>query len=245
MLEAEGLQKAFGSVQVTDGVSLILPEGRRHGVIGPNGAGKTTLFNLLTGELKPDAGRVVVDGRDVTSLPPDARVRAGLGRSFQRNNLFFDLSVHDNFRIACALAEGLGHVFWRSAKRYTNVDTIAKEHAERLGLGPDLGTAVKHLSYGSQRQLEIGLAVARRPKVLLLDEPTSGMSPDETAGMRKLITDLPGDLTLLIIEHDMDVLFGLTQRITVLDYGRVLLEGSPDEVRDSDEVRKRYLGTDQ
>ena len=242
MFRAEGLHKAFTSLQVTSNVSIELPQGRRHGLVGPNGAGKTTLFNLLSGELAPDSGRVFIGDMDLTGASPDARARAGLGRSFQRNNLFPDLSVRDNLHLACALQQGIGHVFWKPFRRFTEVDDEAQRIAQRFGLQEALDRVVRQLSYGVQRQLEIALTLALRPKILLLDEPTSGMSPEETAAMQSLIRDLPRDLTILIIEHDMDVVFNLAERITVIDYGKVLLEGAPEEVRASPEVRKRYFG---
>ena len=242
MFRATGLRKAFGSLQVTDNVSLHLPAGRRHGLIGPNGAGKTTLFNLITGEVAADAGRVSVGGRDLTGTPPDTRARAGLARSFQRNNLFQGLTVRENLTLACALKHRIGHVFWRRTRRFAALHEEAEANAERLGLADHLRERVADLGYGTQRQLEIGLALVQEPLVLLLDEPTAGMSPEETAGILELLAALPATLTLLVIEHDMDVMFRLAEQITVLDYGRVLLEGTPEEVRASDEVRRRYLG---
>ena len=242
VLQATDLCKAFGSLQVTDHVSLRLPAGRRHGLIGPNGAGKTTLFNLITGEVAADAGNVYVGGRDVSRASPDVRARAGLARSFQRNNLFGDLTVRENLALACALKHRIGHVFWRPACRFTELREEADANAERIGLAEHLPVPVATLPYGTQRQLEIGLALVREPMVLLLDEPTAGMSPEETAGIVELLASLPATLTLLIVEHDMDVIFELAERITVLDYGRVLLEGTPEEVRGSAEVRSRYLG---
>ena len=242
VLQATDLCKAFGSLQVTDHVSLRLPAGRRHGLIGPNGAGKTTLFNLITGEVATDAGNVYVGGRDVSRASPDVRARAGLARSFQRNNLFGDLTVRENLALACALKQRIGHVFWRPARRFSALREEADANAERIGLAEHLPVPVATLPYGTQRQLEIGLALVREPMVLLLDEPTAGMSPEETAGIVELLASLPPTLTLLIVEHDMDVIFELAERITVLDYGRVLLEGTPGEVRGSAEVRSRYLG---
>jgi branched-chain amino acid transport system ATP-binding protein len=243
VLLASNLHKSFGSLCVTDGVSLRISAGARHGLIGPNGAGKTTLFNLITGELRPDAGRVFVGGRDLSGARPDRRARAGLARSFQRNNLFSGLTVGENLALACALKQRIGHVFWRRAAGFTALRAEAEEHAERLGLADRIGERVGRLGYGTQRQLEIGLALLQEPLVLLLDEPTAGMSPDETAAMVALLAALPATLALLVIEHDMDVIFELTERITVLDYGRVLTEGPPAEVRRSPEVRRRYLGT--
>ena len=242
VLQALGLRKSFGSLRVTDDVSLRLPAGRRHGLIGPNGAGKTTLFNLITGQVKADAGRVYVGGIDLSGAPPDRRARAGLARSFQRNNLFSGLTVVDNLALACALKQRIGHVFWRRAAGFAALHAEAEEHAARLGLADRLGEQVSGLGYGTQRQLEIGLALLQEPLVLLLDEPTAGMSPRETAAMVDLLAGLPSGLALLVIEHDMDVVFRLAERITVLDYGRVLIEGTPSEVRRSPEVRRRYLG---
>ncbi len=242
MFRAEGLSKSFGSLQVTDNISLSLDKGERHALIGPNGAGKTTLFNLFTGELAPDSGKIFLGERELTQRPPDQRVRAGLGRSFQRNNLFVDLNVHENLLIAHTLRAGNAHVFWRAWSSYPELESHARQSAASLGLQDELETPVKNLSYGTQRQLEIGLALARSPRVLLLDEPTAGMSPEETHAMLELLQTLPSELTLLIIEHDMDVAFSIAERITVLDYGRVLLEGTPREIRESALVKNRYLG---
>jgi len=242
MLVARDLVKSFGSLAVTRGVSLDLPVGRRHAVIGPNGAGKTTLFNLLTGELAPDEGSIALAGRDLTHASPDARARAGLARSFQTNNLFPDMTVGESLATACAIADGIGHRVWRRFAACEPSQARARELAVEIGLVDSWDVTARVLPYGAQRQLEVGLALATRPKVLLLDEPTAGMSPEETAIMQRLIADLPRDLTIVIIEHDMDVVFGLAERITVLDYGSILLEGTPAEVRASELVRRRYLG---
>jgi branched-chain amino acid transport system ATP-binding protein len=230
MLEARALDKSFGSLRVARDVNLGVAAGAR------------TLFNLLTGEIKADGGTVMLDGIDMTRRSPDARARAGLARSFQKNNLFRDLSVRENLALAIAVASRIGGVFWRGFGRFEDVHREAEALAERVNVADDLDVAVRHLSYGTQRQVEVGLALALKPKVLLLDEPTSGMSPEETASMQALIAGLPPDLTVVVIEHDMDVVFGLAERITVLDYGSVLLEGTPEEVRASDLVRQRYLG---
>jgi branched-chain amino acid transport system ATP-binding protein len=242
MFRAEGLCKSFGALEVAKSISLGLPSGARHAIVGPNGSGKTTLFNLLSGELRPDAGRVYIDGRDVTPLPPDARARAGLTRSFQKNNLFPDLTVQESLAVAVAIGSGSGRNFWRPFARSRECYRHATEIAERIRLIPYLDTIVGTLPYGTQRQLEIGLALAIEPKILLLDEPTAGMSADETAEMAKLIANLPDTLTLLVIEHDMEIVFDFARRITVLDYGSILAEGSPAEIRASPEVRRRYLG---
>jgi branched-chain amino acid transport system ATP-binding protein len=242
VFRAEGLCKSFGALEVAKGISLELSRGARHAIVGPNGSGKTTLFNLLSGELQPDAGQVYIDGRDVTALPPDARARAGLTRSFQKNNLFPELTVLESLAVAVGIGAGTGTVFWRPFTNCRAIHRRAAEIAERIRLAPYLDTIVGTLPYGTQRQLEIGLALAIEPKILLLDEPTAGMSADETAEMAKLIAELPGELALLVIEHDMEIVFDFARRITVLDYGSVLAEGTPTEIRASPEVRRRYLG---
>lgn len=242
-LRAEGLCKSFGALEVTRDVSLQVPAGVRHAIIGPNGAGKTTLFNLLAGELAPGAGRIRLGDRDVTTLAPNRRTRLGLSRSFQRNNVFAGLTVRENLLLAGIACSGRGWVFWKRLEADGALAAAAEQVAERVGLSPLLDRAVKSLSYGSVRQLEIGLALATNPRVLLLDEPTSGMGPEESGRILRLVRDLPRDLAVVIIEHDMDMVFENADRITVLNYGRVLLEGSPQEVRASDVVRETYLGT--
>ena len=242
MLEAAALAKSFGSVRAVDSVSLSVGRGARHALIGPNGAGKTTLFDLLSGESRADSGRITLDGLDITGDSPDARARAGLARSFQRNSLFPELSVRANLASACAVRRGLTRVFWRSFRSCAGVHAEAEALAERIGLAPELDAPARALAHGAQRQLEVGLALALEPKVLLLDEPTAGMSPAETAAMMALIRALPAALAVLVIEHDMDVVFGIAERITVLDGGAVLAEGSPEAVRRSERVRQSYLG---
>jgi branched-chain amino acid transport system ATP-binding protein len=242
VLRVDNLCKSFAGLVVTDNVTMQLQSGETHAVIGPNGAGKTTLFNLLTGEVTPDSGQVLLQDLDITAYPPDARARAGLGRSFQKNNLFDDLTVAENLSIACALHARIGAVFHRSLARYPQVNEAVASVAERIGLQEFLPEPVSVLSYGTRRQIEIALALALEPKVLMLDEPTSGMSPEETETMRKLIAALGESLTILIIEHDMDIVFDLADRITVLDFGKVLVEGEPGEIRDSRIVRDRYFG---
>ncbi len=242
MLEVERLRKSFGSLLVTDDVSLSIAAGAREAVIGPNGAGKTTLFNLLSGELRADAGAIRLAGRDITRLSPDRRVSAGLARSFQRNNLFMGMTVAESLATAAALRSGESRVFWRSFARAASAHEKAARLCESVGLADHSHTLVRHLSYGSQRQLEIALALAAEPRLLLLDEPTAGMSPEETKSMQRLIADLPRELTVLLIEHDMDVVFDVAERITVLDYGRVLAQGAPAEIRRSPIVRQIYLG---
>ncbi len=242
MLRAENLLKAFGAFQVTKEVSLEIPAGVRHAIIGPNGAGKTTLFNLLAGELMPDSGRILIDGRNVTGYAPDRRARMGLSRSFQKNNLFMSGTVRGNLMVADIVARGYGFHFWERLTKNRRAREKTEAVAEQVGLSNLLDQDVSKLSYGAQRQLEVGLALMPDPKVLLLDEPTSGMSPEETGRMLQLIDDLPRELAVLLIEHDMDLVFSHADRITVLNYGEILMEGTPQEVRGSDVVQETYLG---
>ena len=242
MLRAERLFKSFGALEVTRDVSLEVPLGVRHAIIGPNGAGKTTLFNLLSGELAPRAGRIFLGEREITGLPPDRRARLGLARSFQRSNVFPGLTVRGNLLLAGIAKRGRGRVFWRGLGHERALAETAERVAEQVGLAEMLDGRVGALSYGAVRQLEIGLALAAEPRVLLLDEPTSGMSPEETGRMLELVRDLPRDFAVVIIEHDMDMVFENADRVTVLNYGQVLLEGTPEEVRGSTVVRETYLG---
>ena len=242
MIRAHGLEKRFDGYAAVQDVSLEVPRGERHAVIGPNGAGKTTLFNLLSGELKPDAGEVRLEDRVITDLSPDRRCRLGIGRSFQRNSLFSEFSVQQNLAMACALSERRTGVFWRPLAAMAELQTRAIALAREMQIDAELDARVGHLSYGAQRQLEIAMALASRPRVLLLDEPTSGMSPEETTQVQALIAGLPRELTVIIIEHDMDVVFSIADRVTVLDYGRILATGTPAEIARSSAVQARYLG---
>jgi branched-chain amino acid transport system ATP-binding protein len=241
-LETRQLDKSFGSLAVAQSISLAFEAGLRYAIIGPNGAGKTTYFNLLAGNLRPDRGSIHFAGRDVTRLDVTSRARIGIARSFQRNNLFPDFTVRENLALACALRAGTARVFWRPMQRDAALHAQADAIAAEVGLAEVLGTTVRALSYGSQRQLEVALALACRPQVLLLDEPTSGMSPDETARMHALIAAIPRSLTVIVIEHDIDIVLDIADRIVVLDYGRVLEQGTPAEIRASAIVRERYLG---
>ena len=242
MLKATGVSKSFGALQATNNVSLELQPGARHALIGPNGAGKTTFFNLLTGEIFPDEGRIELDGQDVTKASADRRARAGLGRSFQRNNLFEHETVRQNLLFADIAAQGYGWQFWRRLSADRRANGLAEAVAAQVGLVDALETRVTSLSYGARRQLEVGLALIGQPKVLLLDEPAAGMSADETDRMMALIDTLPRNLAVLIVEHDMDLVFAHADRITVLAQGEVLFEGTPEEVRASALVQETYLG---
>jgi len=242
VLEAEALHKRYGGLAVVDGLSLSVAAGARHAIIGPNGAGKTTLFNLLSGETGSDAGRILFEGTDITAWSADGRARAGLARSFQRNNLFPEFTVGENLITAIAIRRRLGRVFWRGLSGFPDLVGEAETVAAAVGLSEVLGNPARNLAYGMQRQLEVGLSIALEPKLLLLDEPTAGMSPEETRAMQRLVAGLPATMTILLIEHDMDVVFDMADRITVLDQGRVLADGQPDAVRTSEAVRERYLG---
>ena len=245
MLRTDGLSKSFGSLAVTRNVNLELARGERRALIGPNGAGKTTLFDLLTGALKPDRGRIYFGSRDITKTSSDFRARAGIARSFQKNNLFVEMTVLENLIIAVVVASGAGHVFWRALRKQSKIRDRAVEFSRTVGIEKHLEEKVSNLSYGMQRHLEVGLALAVDPVVLMLDEPTAGMTPEETAAMKSLIRSLPGTLTVLMVEHDMDVVFDIMDRVTVLDFGTILFEGTPEQARESDVVRQRYLGEAQ
>ena len=243
LLALEGVTRRFGALAAVNGVSLAVTARERRAIIGPNGAGKTTLFNLITGALPPSAGRIVLGGQPITGLPPHVVARRGLARSFQRNNLFPRLPVRENLRLAAA-ADGQGS--WNLLGRVGGLRAPlerARETAEAVGLTERLDALAGQLSYGEQRQLEVGVALATAPRLLLLDEPTAGMSPEETLRMTRMLEGLPREVTLLIIEHDMDVVASLADRVTVLHYGEVLTEGSFAEVKADPRVYEVYLGS--
>ncbi len=243
LLELEGLARYFGALGAVNGVSLSVGEHERRAIIGPNGAGKTTLFNMITGQVAPTRGRVLFGGRPITGLPPHRIARQGISRSFQRNNLFPRLPVRENLRLAAAAGGRGSYDLFGSIARLAEPLARAREVAAAVGLADRLDDQAGRLSYGEQRQLEIGVALATSPRLLLLDEPTAGMSPEETHRMTRLLAGLPREVTILIIEHDMDVVFSLADRITVLHYGEVLVEGAPEAVRRDPRVYEVYLGT--
>ena len=243
LLAIGGLTRHFGALSALAGVSLSVAARERRAIIGPNGAGKTTLFNVITGQLPPSAGRILFDGEPVEGLPPHVLARRGMGRSFQRNNLFFKLTVLENLRLAAA-ADGRGsYNLIGGVERLRAPLERARAAAETVGLSERLDDVADRLSYGEQRQLEIGVVLATGPKLMLLDEPTAGMSPEETARMTRMLEGLPRDVTMLIIEHDMDVVASLADRVTVLHYGEVLTEGTFDEVKRDPRVYEVYLGS--
>lgn len=242
-LSLSGVSKEFGGLCAVDDVSLAVTPGERRALIGPNGAGKTTLFSLISGESRPTDGRITLFGRDVTRLSPHRRAALGLARTYQITNLFPRLTALENCLLAVqALTPAKLHLH-RALARYPALFERARAVLEAVGLGDKEGEAVRNLSHGEQRQLEIALALAGTPKLLLLDEPTAGLSPAESHSMTALLKNLDPTITLLVIEHDMDVAFELTDRITVLHYGRVVADGLGHEVKANPLVQEIYLGT--
>jgi len=245
LLQVDGLVKSFGGLRATDHASLNVRTGEMHALIGPNGAGKTTLIQLISGALAPNAGHIRFHGMDITRMPMHARVAHGLARSFQITSIFQRLSVLDNLALAVQAHAGHSLNFWRPARGDAERYAQAFEVAERVGLGLQVHRLGGALSHGEQRQLEVGLALATRPKLLLLDEPMAGMGPDESERMLSLLQSLRGEITLLLVEHDMNAVFRLADRISTLVAGRVIACGTPEEIRQHPEVRLAYLGDDE
>jgi branched-chain amino acid transport system ATP-binding protein len=241
-LETLGLYKSFGALRVADGVDFRLPRGARHALIGPNGAGKTTLINLITGALPPSAGQIRLHGRDITHMPQHTRVRLGLGRTFQINQLFGALAVIDNVALALAERTGASRRFWRPLGREETLLDDAFALLETLGLAPVALQPVRTLPYGHQRIVEIAIALAARPKVLLLDEPAAGVPAAETRAVLDAIERLHQEIAVLIVEHDMDLVFRFARRITVMVGGAILTEGTREEIAADPRVRAAYLG---
>ena len=242
MLQAESLAKRFGGIVATDDLTLNVAQGELHAVIGPNGAGKTTLLAQLSGQLTPDSGRIRFDGNDITALPPYRRSRLGLARSFQITSLFLDLSVLDNVALAVQAHAGHSFHFWRDARNEPGLRRPARAALERVGLADRADRVASALSHGEHRQLELAMALASSPRMLLLDEPMAGLGPEESARMVDMLRALKQELTILLVEHDMEAVFALADRITVLVYGRVIASGSPDAIRANEQVREAYLG---
>lgn len=236
------LSKHFGGLRAVNAVSLTLPQGQRHAIIGPNGAGKTSFINLLTGVLRPSAGEVFLGEERVTRLPVHQRVKRGLARTFQINNLFPELTVLQSVLLAVCEQRGVATNAWRPLTRCGDEIAAAREILRTLNLHHIEGEAVRELAYGQQRLVEIALALASRPRILLLDEPAAGVPKGESEALFRAIADLPGEVTVLLIEHDMDIVFRFAQRITVLVAGAILTEGTPQEIARDAQVKQVYLG---
>ena len=242
MLQIDRLAKRFGGIVATDDVILNVAPGELHAIIGPNGAGKTTLIAQLSGQLSPDSGRIRFNGRDITGLPMHKRSARGLARSFQITSLFLDLSVLDNVALAVQAHAGHSFHFWRDARKERDLREPARAALERVGLIDRADRPAAALSHGEHRLLELAMALAGNPRMLLLDEPMAGLGPEESARMVEMLRALKKEFTILLVEHDMEAVFALADRITVLVYGRVIASGTPDEIRANDQVREAYLG---
>ena len=245
LLQIGGLTKRFGGVVAADAITLDIPGGEFHAVIGPNGAGKTTLVGLLAGEIAPQGGTIRFDGRDIARLAVFRRCRLGLARSFQITSLFREFSALDNVALAVQAHAGHSFRFWSDARREAALREPAQAALARVGLAARAGVRVDRLSHGEHRELEIAMALATGPRLLLLDEPMAGMGPEESARMVDMLRALKGGITILLIEHDMETVFALADRITVLVYGRVIASGDPAAIRADAAVREAYLGENE
>ena len=242
LLEVRGLTKSFGALLASDSVDLEVREGETHAVIGPNGAGKTTLIAQLAGNLRPDKGRVRFAGEDVTALSAPARSRRGFARSFQITSIYSEFTALENVMLAVQAHTGHSFRFWRPAREETALRSPARAILEEVGLGERSEVLAANLAHGEQRALEIATALATRPRLMLLDEPVAGMGAEETRHMIEFLSTLKGRKTIILVEHDMDAVFSLADRISVLVYGRIIATGTPEEIRANAEVRRAYLG---
>jgi branched-chain amino acid transport system ATP-binding protein len=242
ILEVKDLYKHFGNLTAVNGINLSVDKGKRHAIIGPNGAGKTTLFNLLSGRFRPSQGQILFRGQDITKMPPYRISRLGIARSFQIINVFPQLSVFENIHTVLMSKHHIRYQFLRNLKKWKNVTEETFPLLEQIGLFDKKDVLAGFLSYGEQRALEVGLTIASDPELILLDEPTAGMSMDETRQAIKLIDKVTQGKTLVIIEHDMEVIFSLADLITVMQYGEVVTTGAPDEIRKNQRVKEAYLG---
>ena len=245
LLQVNGLCKSFGAVKASNCLDLEVLSGEIHALIGPNGAGKTTALNQLCGELKPDAGRIYFNDRDITAMPVHKRSRLGLARSYQITSIFKHLSVSANLSLAIQAHLGHSFKFWKTARNDPELCTRVGPALERVGLQHRTDHLAGNLSHGEKRQLEVGMALAGSPKMLLLDEPYAGMGPGGTVELSKLIQQLKHEVTILLVEHDMHVVFSLADRITVLVYGEAVATGTPDQIRSNTTVRQAYLGEEE
>jgi branched-chain amino acid transport system ATP-binding protein len=242
MIELREVHKSFGPTKIINGVSLEIRAGERHAIIGPNGAGKSTLFNLISGRFPVSAGKILLKGEDITGLKPFQINRKGLSRSFQVTNIFHNLSVYENIRCGVLWSAGYKYSFWHRVAGLKDVQRRAEEVMERIGLAKRRNVAAGTLSYAEQRALEIGVTIAGGAEAILLDEPTSGMSVSESAQTVELVREVSEGKTLVMVEHDMGVVFNLADRISVLVYGEVLATGAPQEIRANAAVQEAYLG---
>ena len=242
LLDVQGLIKAFGALRAIDGVTLDVLPGETHAIIGPNGAGKTTLIAQLAGNLRPDAGRIRFAGEDITALGTAARSHKGLARSFQITSIYREFSVLDNVSLAVQAHAGHSFRFWRPAREDAALQGPARAILDEVGLGGRADVLAANLAHGEQRQLEIAIVLATEPRLLLLDEPVAGMGIDESQRMVQFLGTLKGRQTIVLVEHDMDAVFSLADRISVLVYGRIIATGTPEEIRANREVRAAYLG---
>jgi len=242
LLDVRGLIKAFGALRATDGVTLDVLPGETHAIIGPNGAGKTTLIAQLSGDLRPDDGRIRFAGEDITPLGAAARSHRGLARSFQITSIYREFSALDNVALAVQAHAGHSFRFWRAAREDEALRAPARAILDEVGLGARAQVLAANLAHGEQRQLEIAMVLATRPRLLLLDEPVAGMGVDESQRMVQFLATLKGRQTIVLVEHDMDAVFTLADRISVLVYGRIIATGTPPQIRANREVRAAYLG---
>ena len=242
LLQIRDLRKSFGGLAVTVGVNLEVRRGETHALIGPNGAGKTTLIAQLSGDLRPDSGQILFAGRDITAMPAYRRSHLGMARSFQITSIFLELSVLDNVALAVQARAGHSFRFWAPARRDRRLTDPAMAALERVGLAGRAAQPASILSHGERRSLEIAMALVTEPEMLLLDEPMAGMGPEESAEMIAILQELKAQKTIFLIEHDMDAVFALADRISVLVYGKIIASGTPDEIRNDEHVRRAYLG---
>jgi branched-chain amino acid transport system ATP-binding protein len=242
LLHVENLVRRFGGIVATDNLSLDVAKGELHAIIGPNGAGKTTLISQLTGQLFPNSGTIRLADQDITRLPAYRRSALGLARSFQITSLLLDFTALDNVALAAQAHDGHSFRFWGNARAESHLREAAQSALDRVGLAHRANVVVSELSHGEQRELELAVALATRPQLLLLDEPMAGLGATESARMVKLLQELRREVTIVLVEHDMDAVFALADRITVLVYGRVIASDVPAAIRQHDEVRRAYLG---
>jgi branched-chain amino acid transport system ATP-binding protein len=242
LLQVENLVRRFGGIVATDHVSLDVAKGELHAIIGPNGAGKTTLISQLTGQLLPHSGTIRLAGKDITHVPAYRRSALGLARSFQITSLLPDFTAADNVALAAQAHDGHSFRFWGNARKVSHLRQTAQAALDRVGLADRADVVVSRLSHGEQRELELAVALATKPQVLLLDEPMAGLGITESARMVRLLQELRREVTIVLVEHDMDAVFALADRITVLVYGRVIASGPPSEIRGNEEVKRAYLG---